>query len=147
MPSWLTTFPIKEERYVLNKQSFWNLLSVRYGWRLKRIQSHCACGITFNLQHLLQRPKGGFVILRHNHIQSAKANLLTEVCKDVHVEPQLQPLSGEMFSKKTAKKVDVSARGFYLTVSVTFFDVRVFNPTAKRYVHQELRISYEVNEK
>ena len=46
--SWLTTLPIKEEVYVLSKQNFWDLLSIRYGWRLKTIPSQCACGNTFN---------------------------------------------------------------------------------------------------
>ena len=76
--------------------------------------------------------------------------MLTEVCKDVCVEPQLQPLSGEMFNEKIRNKldqarVDVSARGFWLKGQVAFFDVRVFNTTAKRYVNQELRKSFEVN--
>ena len=66
--SWFTTLPIKEEGYTLNKQSFWDLLSIRYGWKLKRIPSHRACGNTFNLHQALQCPKGGFVTLRHNHI-------------------------------------------------------------------------------
>ena len=150
--SWLTTLPIKEEGYVLNKQSFWDLLSIRYGWRLKRIPSQCACDNKFNLQHALQCPKGGFVTLRHDHIRNTTANLLTEVWKDVRVKSQLQPLSGEKFSEKTLNnsdqaRVDISARGFWLTGQVVFFDVRVFNPTAKRYVNQELRKSYEVNEK
>ena len=141
--SWLTTLPIKEEGYVLNKKSFWDLLSTRYGWKLKRIPSQCAYGNTFNLQHALQCPKGGFVTLCHNHIQNTTANFLTEVCKDVCVEPQLQPLSGEKFSKKTSNKLDqarvnISAHGFWLTGQVAFFDVRVFNPTAKQYVNQEL---------
>ena len=141
--SWLTTLPIKEEGYVLNKKSFWDLLSTRYGWKLKRIPSQCAYGNTFNLQHALQCPKGGFVTLCHNHIQNTTANLLTEVCKDLCVEPQLQPLSGEKFSKKTSNKLDqarvnISAYGFWLTGQVAFFDVRVFNPTAKQYVNQEL---------
>ena len=90
--------------------------------------------------------------LHHNHIRNTTAILLTEVCKDIRVELQLQPLSGERFSQKTANKldqarVDISARDFWLTGQVVFFDVRVFNPTAKRYVNQELRKSYEVNEK
>ena len=68
--SWLTSLPIKEEGYILNKQSFWNLLSIRYGWRLKRMPSQCACGNTFNLQHAFQCPKGGFVTLSHNHIRT-----------------------------------------------------------------------------
>ena len=150
--SWLTTLLIKEEGYKLKKQSFWNLLSIKYGWRLKRIPSHCACGNIFNLQHALQCPKGEFVTLHHNHIRNITANLLTEVCKDARVEPQLQPLSGETFFEKTADKsdqarVDISGRGFWLTGQVSFFDVRVFNPTAKRYINQEIRKSYEVNQK
>ena len=141
-----------KEGYIRNKQSFWDLLFIRYGGRSKQIRSQCACCNTFNLQHALLCPKGGFVTLRHNHIQNTTANLLTEVCKDVLVEPQLQPLSGETFSEKTANKsdqawVDISEHGFWLTGSVAFLDVRVFNPTAKRYVNQELRKSYEVNEK
>ena len=76
--------------------------------------------------------------------------MLTEVCKDICVEPQLQPLSGEMFNEKIRNKsdqarVDVSARGFWLKGQVAFFDVRVFDTTAKRYVNQELRKSFEVN--
>ena len=48
-----------------------------------------------------------------------------------------QPLSGERFSEKTENKsnqvrVDISAHGFWLTGQSAFFDVRVFNPTAKR---------------
>ena len=86
------------------------------------------------------------------NIRNTTANLLNEVRKDVSVEPQLQPLRGEKFSEKTSNnsdqaRVDISARGFWLTGQVVFFDVRVFNPTAKRYVNQELRKSYEVNEK
>ena len=143
--SWLTTLPIKEEGYVLNKQRFWDLLSIRYSWKLKRIPSQCACGNTFNLPHVLHCPKGGFVTLRQNRIRNTTANLLTKVCKDrTTAEPQLQPLSGEKFSEKTSNisdqaRVDISARGFWLTGEVAFFDVRVFNPTTKRYVNQELR--------
>ena len=75
--SWLTTLLIKEEGYILNKQSFCNLPSIRYGWRLERSPSHCACGNTSNLQHALKYPKGEFMTLHHNHIRNTTANLLT----------------------------------------------------------------------
>ena len=60
--------------------------------------------------------------------------------------------SGEMFFKKTANKldqarVDTSAHCFWLTGQVDFFHVRVFNPTVKQRVNQELHKSYKVNEK
>ena len=57
--SWLTTLPIKEEGCSLNKQSVCDLLSIRYGWRLKRIPSHCVCRNTFNLQNALSVRKVG----------------------------------------------------------------------------------------
>ena len=90
--------------------------------------------------------------LRHNHILNATANLFTEVCKNICVKPQPQALIGETFSEETANKsnqgrVDINARGFCLTGQVAFFDVKVFNPTAKWYVHQELCKSYKVNKK
>ena len=49
--SWFTTIQIKEKGYSLNKESFADLLSIKYGWRLKQIPSHWVYGNTFNLQH------------------------------------------------------------------------------------------------
>ena len=71
---------------------------------------------------------------------------------DVRVEPQLQTLSDETISGKTANKsdqneVDVSARELWLAGHVAFFDVRLFNPTPKRYANYENRKSYNINEK
>ena len=49
----------------------------------------------FSIEHALSCPKGGFPILRHNEIRELTANLLTEVCHKVSIEPDLQPLTGE----------------------------------------------------
>ena len=92
--------------------------------------------------------KRRFVTLPHNQFRNTTTNLLT----DVRVEPQLQTLSGETFSGKTANKsdqdrVDVSARELWLGGQVALFDVRLFNPTPKRYANYEIRKSYKVNEK
>lgn len=95
--------------------------------------------------------KKEIVTLRHNKVRNITAKLLREVCKDVTVELQLQPLTGESFEAKTANisdeaRVDISTRGFWITSQLAFFDVRVFNPTAKRYVSQKLLKTYAVNE-
>ena len=150
--TWLTTLPLKEEGYCLNKQQFWDLIRLRYGWELTRTPENCECGAQFNLQHALSCMKGGFISIRHNRIRDITANLLKEVCKDVRLEPRLQPLTGEEFSQATTNtsdeaRCDVSARGFWTTSQVAFFDIRVFNPTATRYVNQSPAKSYEVNEK
>jgi len=37
---------IKAIEYALNKQEFINVLCMRYGWQVKGIPTHCACGET-----------------------------------------------------------------------------------------------------
>ena len=77
--------------------------------------------------------------------------LLKEVCKDIPVEPQLQERAGEILHPSTITgnevKLDICARAFWQAGQMAFFDVRVFNPTAKWYVIQEIPKTYEVNER
>jgi len=149
---WLTSLPIIEEGYRLNKQQFTDAVRIRYGWALSRLPSKCVCGVSFNIDHALSCKKGGFVTLRHNEIRNTTAKLLKEVCHDVKIEPSLIPLTGETFTEKTANlkddaRLDVAARGFWISGQKAFFDVRVFNPFAKRYRNQEIEKCYVVNEK
>ena len=76
--------------------------------------------------------------------------MLKEVCKDIQVEPQLQEITGEILQPSTVTgneaRLDICARGFRQAGQMAFFDVRVFNPTSKRYVNQEISKTYEVNE-
>ena len=90
--------------------------------------------------------------MRHNHLRNITASLLNEVCKDVMVEPPLQTLTAENFEKAVKSSdeeghLDIRARGFWKSGQLALFDVRAFNPTAKRYKKQELSKSYEINEK
>ena len=94
------------------------------------------------MQHALSCKKGGFVTLRHNTLRDTTAKLLSVVCHDVKVEPQLHPLTGESLEERTANhsaeaRLDISARGFWTSGQKAFFDVRVFNPTAARYGKME----------
>ena len=52
----------------------------------------------FNVEHVLSCKKGGFITLRHNEIGDFTANQLSKVCHDVRLEPQLNPLTGEILS-------------------------------------------------
>ena len=45
-----------------------------------------------SVEQALSCAKGGFPIVRHNEIRDLTANMLIEVCKDVSVEPELQPV-------------------------------------------------------
>ena len=73
------------------------------------------------------------------------------MCNDVAIEPPLKTLTGETFKYKTANvaddaRLDVSARGFWLRGQRAFFDVKVFNPNARRYLNQTPCQAYHANE-
>ena len=78
----------------------------------------CVCGDWFNLQHALSCPKGGLVITRHNKLRNLTAEILSEVCKNVAIEPLLTPLTGEELPKSSntsnQARADVSARGLWI---------------------------------
>ena len=45
---WLTSLPLKEMGFNLNKREFKDELSLRYGWPITDIPSTCLCGEPFN---------------------------------------------------------------------------------------------------
>ena len=111
----------------------------------------CVCGSSFSIEHALSCKKGGFINIRHNDVRDFTAELLSEVCKDVCVEPLLIPLSGETFQNKTANRedharLDISARGVWVKGNRAYFDVRVFNPLAQSYSNRTLKAAHKSNE-
>ena len=56
--NWITTLPVKEFSYNLNKEEFWDALRIRYGWNLPRLPSDCAWGNKFDLSHAFSCKKG-----------------------------------------------------------------------------------------
>ena len=112
---------------------FRDALCLRFGWTPARLASHCPCGQPFSVSHALSCPKGAMPSIRHNAIRDITAQLLTEVCPNVGVEPQLQPLSGEKFPLRNTNiednaRLNIRAQNFWdKSKRTTFFDVRVFN--------------------
>jgi len=150
--SWLSAIPIRKHGYALHKCAFTDAICFRYGWRPANLPTNCVCGKPFTIEHSLSCSFGGFPTIRHNEIRDVTANLLTQVCSNVQIEPQLQPLSGESLSHRTSNsddhaRLDISAKGFWNTSHErAFVDVRVFNPLAKSYINQSLSSSYRKNE-
>ena len=98
---------MREYNYILNKQQFWDSIRLRYGWSVPGLPSKCPCGENFNIQHAMSCKKGGYVTIRHNEIRDITAKLLSELCKDVAVEPSLLKLNGEQETmRRTAKNND-----------------------------------------
>ena len=134
--SWLTVLPSEDHGFHLSKGDFRDALCLRYGWQLPDVPSKCSCGKRFDVDHAMICPKGGFPTLRHNEVRDITADLLTESCYDVAIEPQLHPLDGETFQHKTAitddqTRLDISARGVWQHSQHAFFDVRVFYPNVR----------------
>ena len=74
--------------------------------------------------------------MRHNNIKDFEAPLLTEICKDVKVEPELLPIGRTDLQRSNASekaRLDVSAVGVWSTMERTFVDVRVVHPNSTSY--------------
>ena len=116
--NWLTSLPIHEFGFCLHKSAFVDAISLRYGWHPSSTPTHCVCGSTFTVQHVLSCPRGGFPIIHHNELRDLTAHLLTEVCHDVRAEPDLQPLTGETLNLTSANssdgaRLDFAVNGFW----------------------------------
>ena len=149
--NWLTALPLKKYNFHLNKQEFRDAVFLRYGLQLSRLPTTCVCGARYSIDHALNCARGGFVIIRHNEIRDLTSDLLNIVCRDVEVEPALQPITGETFTRKTVIKddgarLDVSARGFWTRGNKTYVDVKVFNPISKTSMNKQLKAVYKTNE-
>jgi hypothetical protein len=83
------------------------------------------------ITHAMDCKRGGFVNARHDSIRNHAARLLKEVCRDVQIEPPLQPVGGIALSSgsniKEGARLDVRARGFWREGQQSFYDVRVTN--------------------
>ena len=140
-----------EEGFHLNKREFWDSLALRYNWPLQYLPSSCPCGNKFDICHALSCKKGGFITLRHNEVRDTTTDLLSDVCRGVDTEPYLEPLTGENLQAPDIltdeARIDIVARDFWTRGQLAFFDVRVFNPFAKRHVNKSLAKMFEGNEK
>ena len=93
--TWLTALPITEHGFTLHKGAFKDAICLRYGWTPSYLSSHCTCGSSFTIDHAMNCKQGGFPSTRHNELRNITAELLTETCSNVLIEPVLQPLNGE----------------------------------------------------
>ena len=83
---------VEEHGFSLRKGTFFNAVALRSNWHPTHMHTNCVCVATFIAEHVLSYPRGGFPFIHHNEIRDLSASLLTEVCNDIHIEPDLQPL-------------------------------------------------------
>ncbi len=94
--TWLTSLPLKSYGFRLNKLQFQDALCMGYDLRLKDVPRNCSCGQPYSINHCLSCKRGGYIHIRHNAVRDTVSDVLKEVCKDVRVEPQLLPVTGEV---------------------------------------------------
>ena len=130
--SWLTALPLREQGFDLNKEQFWDALSLRYNIPLEGLPNTSACGDTFIVAHALSCKKGGFVAMQHDNIRDILTSFLGKVCKDVQSEPHLIPLENEVLHLNMANRseeahLDIKANGFWQHGQTSFFDIRIMH--------------------
>ena len=110
--------PLTEHGFTLHKGAFRDAINLRYGWPLPFLPSHSTFGKKFSVEHAFSCHCVGLPLMRHNDIRDITADVLTEVCTSVSIEPILQPLTGEQLQYQTANteddaRADISAQGFW----------------------------------
>ena len=149
--SWLSALPIKTIGYALNKQEFTDAICMRYGWKVKGIPTHYACGETNSVDHSLICKLGGYTSMRHNSVRDSEAQIMRVVCRDVQTEPTLLPINGNDYERKvnTADnaRLDIFARGLWNSCEKTFVAIRITHPTSQSYSGKPLAEIYQKLEK
>jgi len=94
-----------------------------------------------------------FPSIRHNEVRDTVGSWLSEVCNDVCIEPNLQPITGEALTGASAitedgARLDTAANGFWGgRFEQAYFDVRIFNPHAPSNRQQCLASIYKKHER
>ena len=101
-------------------------------------------GHDLTIKHALNCKCGGFLSIRHNELRDITADLLTEVCHNVLIEPPLLPLNGESLYHQTAITEDnvrdnIVMSDFWSSCQHSFLDVCVFNPFTSSYIKSPLK--------
>ena len=139
---WLTTLPIANLGFIMNKTEFQDALCLRYNMEVHGMPKFCACGKQNSVNHALSCMKGGYTSMRHNNVRDTEAQILREVCKEVTIEPPLIP-SKELGDKA---RLDISARGLWSGLDKTMFDVRILHPGAESYKGRNMESLFKQHE-
>ena len=89
-----------------------------------------------DIHHKMSCKKGGFITIKNNNLCDLTANLLTI----------LQKFSNRTSNASSEGRVDTQSKEFWVRVQLAFFDVRVFDTNANRYLNKALPQCYIQNE-
>ena len=80
--------------------------------------------------------------MRHDDLRNLLADEMKEDLRNVQIEPQLQPVTGECLQPRSAfnssdARSDIRARSFWTKQQNAYFDIRVFYPHAQSYLSKD----------
>ena len=151
--SWLHTRPLETQGYHLTAVEFCDAVALRMAWLPTDLPKTCQCGVAFTISHALSCPLGGLPTIRHNETRDLLADVMTEVCHSVAVEPLLTPVNARTFNHSTTTtdpnaRTDIVASGVWGgRFERVFFDVCVFNAFALSNTAKPLPSVYEYHER
>ena len=120
----LSTLPIEEEEYMLNKKEFWDVVNIRYGWPLSRTPRTCTCGNNFYIYMQKRR-------VHYTLSQQTKKHNRQPTKRSVLWCSHWTTLRAANTSDES--RLDVAARGFCAVGQIALFDIRVSYSNATRY--------------
>ena len=146
--NWLTVLLLKTYGFTLNKGEFRDSLLLRYNKDLPRLPQSCICGAKMDINHALNCPREGYIIIRHNSVRDFIVKQMSTVCKDVECEPPLQTLDGETFTANATltggnAHPDIRSRGFYRPGQNSYFDIKFLNPNSESYLSSSTEKIYQ----
>ena len=136
--SWLTVLLLDEHGFSLHKGVFCDAVCLRYmaGHYLTCQRNVYVAPHLLLITHLLVPMVAIRPSATMTEIRDISAQLMSEVCPNVAIEPTLQPVTNEHFSHQSANtetgaRLDVRAQRFWgIYHQQAYFDIRVFNPLA-----------------
>ena len=70
-----------------------------------------------------------------------------QIFRKLRVSTDFRAIHSKFYGNYVVSGVDIAARSFWVTEQMAFYDVRVFNPIARRCVHMDTSKAYQLNEK
>jgi hypothetical protein len=154
--TWLAVLPIQEHGMDLSREQWEVAMAVRYGLSLPFLPTRCGCGQAFTIAHALQCALGCFIHWRHDDLRDFFISFMSSLYPDTRSEPTLKHLTEEEKRALEQKyktsnlgdrpRGDCSALDFWQPGQRAYFDFRVWNHLALKYVGLTLAECHQMNE-
>ena len=134
---WLSSLPLKHERFSSTTPEFFDEFLLRYWWKHKHFSQKCVQKAKYNMDHALTCKTGRFASRRQNEIVNDTADVLSMVYKGVRKEPTLStaPNSNDKF------QTEISVCSFWQRLQRLLVGVTISYPFAPSYRNQSLAIT------